>query len=217
MANRWSLWRRRLLPPIMILLAISFFVGSFWFHYYSTYCWQHTDLLCIPTGTVKSWLKVAAGLTQIFGVYLLIKSIDQTINLLQGNTLIGTLKLGYEQWLANWRIRLHSGGGKSSMTVSMTGRAYVQSGDRSDMPLAERIKLLETAMDEVKNKHDDLVSETRDLASKVQKSEQELRQALENEIKSVRALLSYISIGGLHSQVWGMYLIVYSAVVSMVV
>jgi len=217
MTIRWSLWRLRLQTPILIFLAIIFFFGSFWFYYYSTYCWQHTDLLCSSTENITPWLKFSAGLAQIIGVFLLIKSIDQNINLLKGNTLIGTLKLSFEQWLATWRVRIHSGGGSDSFTVQLNARGFVRSGDRSNMPLADRIKLLEVAMDEVRNRHDDLLSETRDLARKVQKSELELRQKLESEIKAVRGLLSDISIGGLSGQIWGMYLIIYSALIGIIV
>ncbi|MDR6983128.1 hypothetical protein J2X32_001762 [Rheinheimera pacifica] len=217
MAIRWSLWRRRLLPPIVIISAIAIFFGSLWFYYYSTYCWQHTDLLCIPTETVKSWLKIAAGLTQIAGVFLLIKSIDQNINLLKGNTFIGTLELGFQQWLATWRGREFSAGGTSYFTIGGSVGITITSGDRSNMSLAERIKLLETAVDDVRNKHSELVGETRDLATKVQKSEQKFIQRLENETKSIKLLLSDISIGGLSNQIFGMYLIIYSATVSIFV
>ena len=85
------------------------------------------------------------------------------------------------------------------------------------MPLADRIKLLETAMDDVRNQHSELVGETRALAAKVQKSEQELIQRLESETKSIKSLLTDISIGGLSKQIVGMYLIIYSATVSIFV
>lgn len=217
MTIRWSLWRRRLLPPTIIIFAISFFVGSFWFYYYSTYCWQHTDLLCVPTDTVNFGLKITAGLSQIAGVFILIKSIDQNINLLNGNTFIGTISLGFQQWLTTWRSREFSAGGKSTFTLDASGGVAVTSGDRSHMPLADRIKLLETAMDDVRNQHSELVGETRALAAKVQKSEQELIQRLESETKSIKSLLTDISIGGLSKQIVGMYLIIYSATVSIFV
>ena len=217
MTIRWSLWRRRLLPPTIIIVAISFFVGSFWFYYYSTYCWQHTDLLCVPTDTVNFGLKVTAGLSQIAGVFILIKSIDQNINLLNGNTFFGTIALGFQQWLATWRSREFNAGGTAYFTIGGSGKITVTSGDRSNMPLADRIKLLETAMDDVRDKHYELVGETRALATKVQKTEQEFIQRLEHETKSIKSLLSDISIGGLSNQIFGMYLIIYSATVSIFV
>ena len=217
MAIRWSLWRRRLIPPTVIISAIALFFGSLWFYYYSTYCWQHTDLLCVSTETVKSWLKIAASVTQIAGVFLLIKSIDQNINLLKGKTLISTLELSFQRWLTAWRVREFSAGGTSTFTFGGTGGVTVTSGDRSNMPLADRIKLLETAMDDVRDKHYELVGETRALATKVQKTEQEFIQRLEHETKSIKSLLSDISIGGLSNQIFGMYLIIYSATVSIFV
>lgn len=210
-------WKSLIRGPVHIIsmLAISSF--TCWYFIYSQTCWEHYDVACMSSDTNELVWKVAIAFSQLLGIGLLLFDLDKKLTSLTGTKLVVYFWNKLKAW---WRLWFKQ---KYSMKVGMGVPFFYVGGDvsfthrKANTSVEERLAEIEKILDIQRKTIAKEADERRRLESHINESVKRLESAIEQRSDHVLDKMREIHVGGYTTQAWSIFLILYSAVLSVFV
>jgi hypothetical protein len=209
--------RRKLLRgPLHILLAISICIATYYVFNYFKFCWVMIDAFCPTIETSNQLFKVLIAITQFLGIGMLLWDLDERMQTLTGAKLKNYFIDKINAWWSLFFIRNHHGGGSASLSVRSGGGAACSSYEKK-ATVEEQLEYLQKRIIEVESRIAKESGERKDLERKIESDLKKVYTAIDDSKNQVMKTVTKIHVGGYTRQLWSLFLIAYSAVLSVFV
>lgn len=209
--------RRKLLRgPSHILLAISICIATYYVFDYFAFCWVMIDAFCPTIETSNQLFKVLIAITQFLGIGLLLWDLDERMQTLTGAKLKNYFINKIKAWWSLFFIR----GQHLSSTASASsyaGGVIASSAYQKMKTVDEQLEYLQRRIIEVESRIAKESGERKDLERKIESDLKKVYTAIDDSKNQVMKTVTKIHVGGYTRQLWSLFLIAYSAVLSVFV
>ncbi len=212
-------WLRRKLwfPGLVHFVAASFIVFiTVWFYYREGYCQVGFDIFCSLEQRNRI-LKIASSISQVVGVFLILYSLNTKMHLLRGKGLVNHAIRTFINWVGHFKPRNYVLDVKAAMMQIKASGSISISIDFDTSDVSKALVRLKKELERQSNEIDKLRA---DKLAHEEHVKTEIKR-LEDNVESVRLnlekLIDDLNVGGLTPQVWSLFLIIYSATLSVIV
>lgn len=182
----------------------------------SDYCQVGFDLLC-SIDKRDLVLKISSSISQVIGVFLILYSLNTKMHLLRGNGIVSHVKMKFVEWTKFFRPNnqiVKSSGISVQLTSAVSLNSW-QNIDNMDVKSA-LLRLQEEIL-----RHSKEISKLNSEHSVHKKTVDSEIKRIDSDINRLKielqSLIDDLNVGGLTPQAWSLFLIVYSAFISVIV
>ncbi|WP_027671690.1 hypothetical protein [Rheinheimera baltica] len=209
--------RRDLLRgPTHIFFAISISIATYYVFNYFKFCWVMIDAFCPTTETSNQLFKVLIAITQFLGIGLLLWDLDERMQTLTGAKLTNYFISKIKAWWSLFFIRGQHVSSSASAS-SYSGGVVASSAYQKMKTVDEQLEYLQRRIIEVESRIAKESGERKDLERKIESDLKKVYSAIDDSKNQVMKTVTKIHVGGYTRQLWSLFLIAYSAVLSVFV
>ncbi|MAD75145.1 MAG: hypothetical protein CML20_10205 [Rheinheimera sp.] len=210
--------RRRLLlrGPVHIFLVVFIcWLTIFSFNYFEK-CWVKTDYFCPTIEGGNHIFKWVIAITQFFGIGLLLWDLDSRMQTLTGAKLKTYFFDKLKGWYYLWFIRNHNVGAHSEMPMLVSGVAAT-SYEEQKATIEAQLAYLQKRISETDSRLALESQERKKLEGKLKSDINKVYKAIDESKDKVMETVTKVHVGGYTRQLWSIFFIAYSALLSVYV
>lgn len=209
--------RRALLRgPLHIFFVILISISTFVYFNYSQVCWVHTDPFCPTIEEGNLIFKWIIAVTQFLGIGLLLWDIDKRMQTLTGSKLKTYFLEKIKTWYSLWFNRNFSVDGVASFSINATSNVRV-SLDRQKGTVEEQLAYLQKRISDVEVEISKERSERTQLQLTIKAEIDKVYKSIDESNTQILKKVTDVHINGYTLQMWSMFLIAYSTILSVYV